>query len=629
MSLGTIRAVQIDLARQIETPETVYRFFDVAAAGGYNTVILYLEDRIKTPSYPFSEDAESYSTRQIAEMVAYAGKLSLELIPVVSNLGHTERFLRHEALRPLAERRGGIAGRFSPAGDTHYNEVCPSLKETYAFFDRYITEVASLFPSKYFHVGLDEFWDLGFCELCRPIVQSKGLSALFSAHIRHTHALLTSLGKTMMMWDDMFEECPESLNELPRDIVLCAWHYDYVDRRPAGHFNNLRREDSFAIYENLGISYLASTHSRLSNVESFTRYASMHRPLGMFLTIWEKEREQLLYLYPLIVQAGLLWQGIDADAPFERLVKAVRMVWPETGEGFARTAAAVLALPEWALGVRNLTNAIELPCGEAEELDMQRQALLSALAPYEGDAAAALRCRLTLPLLANRLHRLAYDLWEYRTGERTCDRDALLTALDTLSGNFEALYETQLGLWNRHRGGLAHPALDAQFDGIRRSISELQEAARTAEFGSEGRLDVVFCLPDQHGAPHTKICLFTYEGETVPVAAGSFKAAGLTRPFFTYSFRVPADTMPAAVTLSVSGYGGTGFSFLDMRTRQGRYIPFGVSAVAGQVERPADILTDDSRAAFLGEAEVQRAFTYPALARQESTLSLHLYKTLD
>ena len=43
-----MRAVQIDLARQIETVETVKSFFDAAASAGMNTVVLYLEDRIKT-----------------------------------------------------------------------------------------------------------------------------------------------------------------------------------------------------------------------------------------------------------------------------------------------------------------------------------------------------------------------------------------------------------------------------------------------------------------------------------------------------------------------------------------------------------------------------------------------------
>ena len=93
-----IRAAQIDLARQIETVETVKAFFNVAAEAGLNTIVMYLEDRVKTATYPYSPDNESYSPEQVRELVAHAEKLGLDLIPVVSPVGHTERFLRHPEL---------------------------------------------------------------------------------------------------------------------------------------------------------------------------------------------------------------------------------------------------------------------------------------------------------------------------------------------------------------------------------------------------------------------------------------------------------------------------------------------------------------------------------------------------
>ena len=72
-----MRVVQIDLARQIETVETVCRFMDVAAKAGMNAILMYLEDRIKTETYPYPSDEESYSPDQIREMVAYGEKLGL------------------------------------------------------------------------------------------------------------------------------------------------------------------------------------------------------------------------------------------------------------------------------------------------------------------------------------------------------------------------------------------------------------------------------------------------------------------------------------------------------------------------------------------------------------------------
>ena len=64
-------------------------------------------------------------------------------------------------------------------------------------------------------------------------------------------------------------------------------------------------------------------------------------------------------------------------------------------------------------------------------------------------------------------------------------------------------------------------------------------------------------------------------------------------------------------------------------TRHGRFVPLGITAQDGQVRSAADILTDDTRFAYLGEEDVQRAFIHTSLPKQESVLSIHLYKALD
>ena len=84
-----MKLVQIDLARQKETLDEVFKFFDLAKAYGYDGVFLYLEDRIRTKTYPYISVEESYSEDEVRQMVAYGDKLGLELIPVVSNFAHT------------------------------------------------------------------------------------------------------------------------------------------------------------------------------------------------------------------------------------------------------------------------------------------------------------------------------------------------------------------------------------------------------------------------------------------------------------------------------------------------------------------------------------------------------------
>ena len=65
-----LKIVQLDLARQKETLDEIFRFFDFAKKYGYNTIALYLEDRIKTNVYPYASDEESYSKEDVAKIVA-------------------------------------------------------------------------------------------------------------------------------------------------------------------------------------------------------------------------------------------------------------------------------------------------------------------------------------------------------------------------------------------------------------------------------------------------------------------------------------------------------------------------------------------------------------------------------
>jgi hypothetical protein len=103
-----IIATQIDLARRKETAAEIRAFLDHAAAFGYNTVVFYLEDRIKTASYPYASDEESYTPDEMRELVRYAETLGIDIIPAVSSHSHCERFLSHEELLPMAELYGSI-----------------------------------------------------------------------------------------------------------------------------------------------------------------------------------------------------------------------------------------------------------------------------------------------------------------------------------------------------------------------------------------------------------------------------------------------------------------------------------------------------------------------------------------
>jgi hypothetical protein len=83
-----VRAVQLDLARQMETVAFIKGFFKFAKDSGYNTIVLYLEGRVKTKSFPFRTDADTYTPDQMREVAAEAASLGIDIVPV-GNLGDT------------------------------------------------------------------------------------------------------------------------------------------------------------------------------------------------------------------------------------------------------------------------------------------------------------------------------------------------------------------------------------------------------------------------------------------------------------------------------------------------------------------------------------------------------------
>ena len=104
--------LQIDLARQKENLDYVKSYMDFAAENGYNSLIMYLENLVRTPSTEYFDLEESYSQDEIKELVTYAESRGLDVIPAFENLGHLERFFRYPQWQGFAEINKDTQGRF-------------------------------------------------------------------------------------------------------------------------------------------------------------------------------------------------------------------------------------------------------------------------------------------------------------------------------------------------------------------------------------------------------------------------------------------------------------------------------------------------------------------------------------
>ncbi len=220
------RGLMIDCSRHFEPVGVIERTLDGMAAVKMNVFHWHLTDdqgfRIESQIYPkltgLGSDGQYYTQDQAREIVAYARGLGIRVVPEFDMPGHSTSWavgypdLASAAGPFTIERRFGV---FDVVMD-------PTRESTYAFLDKFIGEMAAIFPDEYMHIGGDENNGAEWKQNAR-------IQAFMTAHnLKDTAALqayfnqkllqiLTKHGKKMIGWDEVLNP------GLPKDVVVQSW----------------------------------------------------------------------------------------------------------------------------------------------------------------------------------------------------------------------------------------------------------------------------------------------------------------------------------------------------------------------------------------------------------------------
>ncbi|MGH9940756.1 MAG: beta-N-acetylhexosaminidase, partial [Pyrinomonadaceae bacterium] len=220
------RGLLIDVGRHWQPVEVIKRNLDGMAAVKLNVLHLHLTEdqgfRIESKTLPrlhqMGSDGLYYTQDEIRELISYARARGIRIVPEFDMPGHsTAWFAGYPELASAPgpyqiERRFGI----------HDASMDPTREETYRFLDKFLGEMAALFPDAYMHIGGDEVtgkhWRLN------PRIQAfmaknnlKDKQALQAHFNRRVAKILQQHGKRMVGWDEILHP------DLPRDIVIQSW----------------------------------------------------------------------------------------------------------------------------------------------------------------------------------------------------------------------------------------------------------------------------------------------------------------------------------------------------------------------------------------------------------------------
>ena len=243
------RGLHLDVCRHFFPVRFIKHYLDWMASCKLNTFHWHLTDdqgwRIEIKRYPRLTEIGGYRTRtqiggfhedpityeqgryggyytqdEIREVVAYAAKRHIAVIPEIEMPGHATAALA--AYPELACGHGPksfeTSGRWGVLDDV----FCPGKEQTFEFLEGVLDEVLELFPSKLIHIGGDECPRVSWkeCPDCRARMEDEGIEDEAGLQTYLTLRIgrhLEAKGRRLIGWDEILD------GELAPGAVVMSW----------------------------------------------------------------------------------------------------------------------------------------------------------------------------------------------------------------------------------------------------------------------------------------------------------------------------------------------------------------------------------------------------------------------
>lgn len=237
------RGMMLDVSRHFFAPELVKEFIDLLATYKMNTFHWHLVDgagwRIEIKKYPkltsqaawrvddfdqvwnwsdikFNRNPDSatyggyYTQDQIRDIVTYAAKRYITIVPEIEMPGHSEAAMAAYPEFSCLPHKSSFKQSGNFYAHTTQSNYCPGNDSAFIFIENVLKEVMALFPSKYIHVGGDEVDKTSWknCPLCQARMKKEGLKTeeeLQSYFMQRIERFLNANGRKMIGWDEILE----------------------------------------------------------------------------------------------------------------------------------------------------------------------------------------------------------------------------------------------------------------------------------------------------------------------------------------------------------------------------------------------------------------------------------------
>ncbi len=244
-----VRGLAIGVPGKEDVPRFVRFMDEELGPRGINVLVLRVDYNYEYKSQPKLVNNGALSQKEVDLLVAAAKRNKIKIIPQINLLGHQSW---HSDLEKLLE----VYPEFDetphivlpekyewPNEDGLYcKSYCPLHPEVHNVVFQLVDEITEAFKADAFHAGLDEVFYIGD-DKC-PRCSGRDKAELFAGEVASIRNHLALSGKKLWMWGDrlidgkttgigMWEASMNNTHRavdlIPKDVVICDWHYERAD----------------------------------------------------------------------------------------------------------------------------------------------------------------------------------------------------------------------------------------------------------------------------------------------------------------------------------------------------------------------------------------------------------------
>ncbi|MCS6951330.1 MAG: family 20 glycosylhydrolase [Bryobacterales bacterium] len=234
-----VRGLHLSAPRPDEVEAAVRFIRDALPQEGVNTLVIEFGYRVEFERRPEIREPEALSRDQVRALAAACRAANIRLVPQINLLGHQSWRERTFALLRAYPDFDETPGKYPNNEGIYCRSYCPLHPKVHEVVFDLVDELIELCQATEFHAGMDEVFLIGEddCPRCR----GRDKAELFAGEVRRIRDHLAKSGRRLWIWGDRLLDgqttglgrWEASLNGthravelIPKDVVICDWHYD-------------------------------------------------------------------------------------------------------------------------------------------------------------------------------------------------------------------------------------------------------------------------------------------------------------------------------------------------------------------------------------------------------------------